>query len=420
MIFSCVARLDRLKLFLWALFGLAFSHFIQAESRGVIDDPSGLGEVRAEKSAEAPVVRTVKAGEVFTFECEKETEWCRVTLSSGATGWIEEDRILFHFTAKDLPEREKGPNVSEIEMFARGRGLDYAGVTRRAAAGDTKALKQFFSLAKDADGAAAESIAGIPTIVYHLLGDSKFAAFLTAQPIAYRIMIRNRFLSDGRLPFFTKYLRRHFPETTRVVFRREIVDWPSPDGRFAIRKVFPDEFELQGSKVVRAELIETKTGRVLCDLTPDDIGTGAQREGEAVWSPDSKRVACLSSDFPEMRGNLFSTPRPAPHRKQTVVYQLSGDTFARVDLPLSEVPGRKDDKELERAVLGHEYTEPIRWLKPNVLVLQRHEYYETLKPLKAGDSTFDTIHPFDRLYEITVTVAPDGKASVAWKPRKDR
>jgi hypothetical protein len=50
------------------------------------------------------------------------------------------------------------------------------------------------------------------------------------------------------------------------------------------------------------------------DLTPDDIGTGAQREGEALWSPDSKRVAWLSSDLTQQRGNLFSTPRPAPHK----------------------------------------------------------------------------------------------------------
>jgi hypothetical protein len=30
------------------------------------------------------------------------------------------------------------------------------------------------------------------------------------------------------------------------------------------------------------------------------------------------------------------------------------------------------------------------------------------------------LHDFDRLYEITVTVAPDGKAAVNWKLRKDR
>jgi hypothetical protein len=103
-----------------------------------------------------------------------------------------------------------------------------------------------------------------------------------------------RVLSDGLMPPVSVYLSRHFPQTAQVLFRREMVDWFSPNDLYAIRKVFTDELELSGSKVVRAELIEKKTGRVLLDLTPDDIGTGAQREGEALWSPDSKRVACLS------------------------------------------------------------------------------------------------------------------------------
>ena len=144
---------------------------------------------------------------------------------------------------------------------------------------------------------------------------------------------------------------------------------------------------MSGSKVERAELIEKKTGHVLCDLTPDDIGTGAQREGEAIWSSDSKRVACLSSDLTEQKGNLFSTPRPAPLKKQTAVYQLSGESFIRVELPLSEVPGRDSDAELEGAILGHEFTEPIRWQKPNVLLLERHEYYEKHKPMVVGNKT---------------------------------
>jgi hypothetical protein len=167
-------------------------------------------------------------------------------------------------------------------------------------------------------------------------------------------------------------------------------------------------------------LIEKKTGRVLLDLTRDDIGTGAQREGEALWSPDSKRVACLSSDLTEQRGNLFSAPRPAPLKKHTTVYQLFGDSLTRVDLPLSEVPGRDSDTELEGAILGHEYTEPLRWQKPDVLVLERHEYYEKLKPTEIGDVKFKSIHPFDRLYQINATIDSDGKATLVWKLRKDR
>jgi hypothetical protein len=222
------------------------------------------------------------------------------------------------------------------------------------------------------------------------------------------------------MPPASLYLSRHFPRTAKTLFQREMVDWFSPNGLYAIRKVFTDELELSGSKVECAELIEKKTGRVLCDLTPDDIGTGAQREGEALWSPNSKRVACLSSDLTEQRGNLFSTPRPAPHKKQTAVYQLSGESFTRVELPLSEVPGRDSDTELERAILGHEYTEPTRWQKPNVLVLQRHEYYEKLKPTEIGDVKFESIHTFDRLYQITATIDPNGKATLVWKLRKDR
>jgi len=87
---------------------------------------------------------------------------------------------------------------------------------------------------------------------------------------------------------------------------------------------------------------------------------------------------------------------------------------------LSEVPGRDSDTELERAILGHEYTEPTRWQKPNVLILQRHEYYETLKPTAIGDVKFESIHTLDRLYQITATIDPDGKATLVWKLRKDR
>ena len=254
----------------------------------------------------------------------------------------------------------------------------------------------------------------MPTVVYHLLGDEKFAKFLNAQPMAYRLMVRNSIASDGT------YLRRHFPETAKILFSRELVAWPSPDKRYAIRKIFSDEFDLRGSKVERAELIDQKSGQVLCDLTPDDIGTDADREGEVLWSPDSKRFAYRSSDLTQQQGNLFSTPRPPPHRKQTAVYQLSGESFSRVEVNLSDVPGRESDEELKGAILGHDYIEPVRWEKPNVLVLERHEYYEKLRPTEVDGLKFESIHTLARWYRITATIAPDGKAAVVWKLRKDR
>ena len=51
--------------------------------------------------------------------------------------------IRLHFTEKDLPTNEKVAGQFYIEKaFARARGFDYAAVTRRAARGDAKALKQ--------------------------------------------------------------------------------------------------------------------------------------------------------------------------------------------------------------------------------------------------------------------------------------
>ena len=399
---------------------LAFGPLVQAQRAGVINDPDGFVNVRAAKGADAAVIATVKTGEPFSFEWDKDADWYRVTLASGKTGWMHLSRIRLYFTEKDLPTDEKDPaGPSEIEGFARGRGFDYAAGTRRAARGDARALKKFFEIAQDADGAAAESVEGVPTVVYHLLGDEKFAKFLGAQPLPYRMMVRNRILSDGLMPPASGYLSRHFPKTSKVLFRREMIDWFSPNDLYAIRKIFSDESELSGSQVERAELIEKKSGRVLCDLTPDDIGTGTQREGEALWSSDSKRVACLSSDLTEEQGNLSGTPRPAPLRKQTAVYQLSGESFTRVDLSLGEVPGRESDAELKGAILGHEYTEPVRWQKANVLVLNRHEYYQKMMPTRIDNLTFDSIHDLARQYQITATIAPDGKATVIWKLRKD-
>ena len=125
--------------------GFAFAPLARGQRAGVINDPDGFVNLRAGKSADAAVIATVKTGEPFTFECENDAEWCKVTLTSGKSGWMHLSRIRLHFTEKDLPTNEKDPaGESEIDQFVRGRGLDYAAVTRRAAHGDARALKQFF------------------------------------------------------------------------------------------------------------------------------------------------------------------------------------------------------------------------------------------------------------------------------------
>ena len=399
-----------------AFFAAVFFTGLQAyaQDAGVTSEPDV--PLRTEQNSNAPVVAIVKRGEPFTYECEAVAEWCKVTLPSGESGWLERAAIRYHFTEKDLPERDDPKNLSEIGSLARSHGFNYDTTVRAAALGDLKALKRFFALSKHVDGAAAESQAGVPIVVYHLLGDVKFAAFLKAQPIEYWTMVRNSIAGSENVP----YLRRHFPETVKVLFRREIVEWPSPNGRYAIRKVFSDAFDLADSKVVRAELIEQESGQVCCEMTVDDIGLGSDREGNVLWSPDSKRFAYLSAWMKQPDGPLLTNPPVTPPRKQTTVYQSAGESFAKVEMPLSEVPGREKDEELTGAVLGHEYTEPVRWAKPDVLVLERHEYYQKLRPRTIEGVKFEEVHSFDRLFQITARIKPDGTATVVWKPRKER
>lgn len=394
---------------------LTLAAMAAGEMRGVVG-AAGPSELRAEKDAASAVVATVKAGEAFVFEADEAGDWARVTLASGKAGWLPLGAIRFFYDQRELPRKDPS-GLSEIDDAARRLGFDYAKVTRLAAQGDARALRQFFALAEAADGAAAESIAGVPTVVYHLLGDAKFARWLAAQAVSQQTAVRNRVLRDG---VTSAYLQGHFPESTRVLFPSELVAWPSPDGRYAIRKVFSDAFDLAGGRITRAELIERKTGAVRLDFTADDIGTGADREGAIVWAPDSQRFASVSTAMNPQQGNLFDTPPPAPHRKQTAVYQRTGDTWGRVALPLDPVPGRERDTELAGARLGHDYIEPIRWSRRNVLLLERHEYYRQIKPIVSGKMTFNSIVDVARWHSITATISSEGKATLVWKLREDR
>ena len=106
---------------------------IHAREMGVTSEPD-LG-LRAEQNTSAPVVATVKRDEPFTYECEPKAEWCKVTLRSGESGWLERVAIRDHYTEKDLPERDDPKNLSEIGSLARSRGFNYDTTVRAAARG---------------------------------------------------------------------------------------------------------------------------------------------------------------------------------------------------------------------------------------------------------------------------------------------
>ena len=198
-----------------------------------------------------------------------------------------------------------------------------------------------------------------------------------------------------------EYLRRHFPKTWEVLFPRETINWPSPDGRYAIHKWFSEAGDTGEAKVVRAELIEKATGKALLDLTTSDIGKGSwDRDGEVLWAPDSKRFAYLSSDLTAMRAGGL--------KKQTAVFQLTGQAFGKVELPLAEKSGAEGDAKLSGATLIHDFVEPVGWETPTVLKIARHDYYQT--PDKSGSSR-DSV----RVYDIKATIGADDKATMDTK-----
>jgi Bacterial SH3 domain len=372
---------------------LGFASLAVGQDRGVIHDPDGYVNVRAEPSVDAAIVTTVKNNQPFEFESGKEvTEWFKVNLQSGESGWMHASRIVLYFEEKDLPVKH-GPE-DELGMYGREHGFVYARLARNAANGDAESLKRYFGIT-DTDGAAAEEHFSVFTAVFHLVGDTKFAAFLSTQPLAYQLDVRKLFAQhDVTYPFKTaEYLRRHFPKTAKILFRREITDWLSPDGNYAIRKIISDEFDLEASKIERAELIEKKTGKVVADLTRDDRGSGIDREGEVLWAPDSRRFAYFSQTASEGR---------------VVVYQLNETTsaFQRVELPIEEMPGADRDPELKDAQRGHSFAEPTNWSEPNVLLIERHDYFEVKRP------PYNSIHGIGRLYHITLAINEDATATV--------
>jgi uncharacterized delta-60 repeat protein len=396
----------------------------------VINDPDGYTNVR---DYHGKVLAKVKAGERFIaarpWNQSGDSKWS-VCLKSGITGFMDKNRIhrlpdeplmKLNHDARKKEWRKlqslRNAEGNETASQAKGRGLDYFKVLAAASNGDKKALAQFFSLAEFMDGAAAEGYFPDASAVFHLVGDKTFSNFVRGLPVADQVGVRGTVMGGLSEEEFANgadvnYLQRYFPETTKILFRGEIVDWTSPDDRYSIRKTFTDPLDLAESKVSHAELIEKATGQTLCDLTNADIGVGGDREGTVLWSPDSKRFAYVASD---LRGGLLFRKAAAPPQKtQTTVYQNSDRSFTKIDLPFDQPPGKENDPEMKGAVMGHEFVSPARWTNANTLVLERHDYYERLMP-PAG-----SVHGFDRLYEITVSFKDDGTANTSWKLREDR
>ncbi len=361
--------------------------------RGVIDDPDGYVNLRSGPNAKSPIVTKVNKGEQFTFQRHEYDPWCKVKLASGKTGWIDAQRILLFFTNKDLPGKPEPGD--EIDQEARHHGIDYYEVTQGAVRGDVEARKKFFEVSDYADGAGAEEHEGVLGVVLHLIGDDALAAFLQSQPVRVQVGVRNSIDDAVTWPFrSTGYLFHHFPKTWKIFFCREITDWASPDGQYAIHKIFSNEYTDEDSKVTRAELVDKASGKRVFDLTREDHGFGRDREGDVEWAPDSK-------------GFLFSTSRTA-HEQEMKLFYLLGKSFQKIELPQRDKPPTEPAPEIGNAAYDAEGYEEIHWHRPGALICDKSYIYK--KTGADGDASY-----LYRTYEMTMSIGADGKMTSAGK-----
>src|SRR5206468_3148996 len=174
--------------------------------------------------------------------------------------------------------------------------------------------------------------------------------------------------------------------------RREI-DFPSPDRRYEIHKVFAnDGTEDDSNQVIRSELIEKATGKLIKDLTKDDNGTGRFQEGDVEWAPDSKGFLYFVWSQPD--GGVKA-------------YRFLGKSFAKIELPNwhENTPPRERDPSLGDAFFHSvSYGLPggIYWSNPNTLIGEKSYVYKT------GTDESGVTRYLERKYEVTMTIGPDG------------
>jgi hypothetical protein len=119
----------------------------------------------------------------------------------------------------------------------------------------------------------------------------------------------------------------------------------APDGKYAVR------FDPEEDNMTTVSLIEVKSGRIVLEL--GSIGRPWIKESAAFWSPDSQRLAFMSGS---RRGG------------QTTLYARKGGAFEEVPMPESSYARIKGAPEGAKTVLAAQV--PIRWTKPNVLLLE--------------------------------------------------
>lgn len=201
------------------------------ECMATLKDPHGSVVVRCDGGIRA----TLKEGEHFLAD-PRPDGW-DVYLKSGCRGFIEKKVALQLLPNEPLmklnynPEKTewqkwqsgRGDQLSEAESSAKEHDVNYFQLLTAASNGDLKAMARFFSLARFMDGGAADEYYSEQWVLVHVVGDERFARFLSTQPAKVRENIGVTLSSPGDTEPISKpkpYIKRYFPKSYSILFGR--------------------------------------------------------------------------------------------------------------------------------------------------------------------------------------------------------
>jgi hypothetical protein len=227
---KAVSRLD--FLFLASITALALLHSTANaldECMATLKDPHGSIEVRCDGGTKA----TLKGGEHFLAE-PGPYGWS-VYLKSGCNGFIGKADLqllpnepvmkLNYDQEKKLWQKLQSARDPERydAISAKGHGVNYFQLLTAAGNGDLKAMARFFSLARFMDASAAEEYYPERWVLVHVVGDERFARFLSTQPAKVRENIGVTLSEPGDTEPISKpkpYIKQYFPKTYRILFAK--------------------------------------------------------------------------------------------------------------------------------------------------------------------------------------------------------
>jgi hypothetical protein len=142
----------------------------------------------------------------------------------------------------------------------------------------------------------------------------------------------------------------------------------SPDGKFALRISCSSEPEdpddIDSSLITAVDLVSLPSKQIVANVGEE--GTPPH----LIWSPDSKWLA-----FPLSEGHRVT---------DTHVYHRSGEEFTQLEMESLRVDAKGD--------VRNEYVNPVRWVKPGVLLL---EQFDILRGGNGQDATYQFTAKFD-------------------------